>query len=119
MIDIFPYLDKALLSLPRSRDVERVWKILEARRLNPDKSPPLKVLVMGGSVAEGVGCNQELPSKGDEPEEITGRDCNWSMRLEQFVNTALGYEGVEIVNIAQGGTATDQALTLIKVNIQW
>jgi hypothetical protein len=117
MIDIFPRLhDAVLTSSGRHRDVQRIWDILEARRLHPDQSPPLKVLVMGGSVTEGVGCEQPLSrDKDGKEQQVRGRDCNWSVRLEEFLNKALGYDGIKIVNIAQGGTGTSQAMALVRV----
>jgi hypothetical protein len=66
---------------------------------------------MGGSVVEGVGCIQH--QEGIET-DLVGRDCSWPARLQAFVNTLLGYDAVQIVNIAQGGTGTSQALAIIK-----
>lgn len=124
MIDIFPRLDDAVLTeSSRQGDVQRIWEILEKRRLSPDESPPLRVLVLGGSVTEGVGCDQIIPSPlpdSDKKQErqsekhVRGRACNWSVRLEQLVNSILGYNGVQIINVAQGGTATSQAIALVK-----
>lgn len=107
LLDLSPVqLERALVSSPETEQVDRIWKILEDRRTNPATAPPLRILVMGGSVTEGVGCVQSGA--------VRGRACNWSVRLQSFVNHLLGYDAVRIINIAQGGTGTMQALSIVK-----
>jgi hypothetical protein len=112
LFDLSPtQLEQGLLTQPQAAQVERIWSILEQRRLHPDTAPPLRVLVMGGSVVEGVGCIQH--QEGIE-QDLLGRDCAWPARLQAFVNHILGYNAIQVVNIAKGGTGTDQALSIIK-----
>ncbi|KAG7370599.1 hypothetical protein IV203_019169 [Nitzschia inconspicua] len=112
LLDLSPtHLEQGLLTQPKSEQVERVWNVLEQRRLHPETSPPLRILAMGGSVVEGVGCVQH--QEGIE-KDLVGRDCSWTARLEAFVNEMFGYDAVQIVNIAQGGTGTNQALSIVK-----
>ena len=113
LLDVGPtQLEQGLMTLPRHEHIERIWDILEKRRTNPESSPPLRVLVMGGSVVEGVGCKQ---TKSDNTTiEGFGRDCSWPGRVESFVNNFLGYDAIKVINIAQGGTGTAQALSIIK-----
>jgi lysophospholipase L1-like esterase len=114
LFDLTPHeLEQGLLTYPKAADVERIWNVLEARRQQPNKAPPLRVLVMGGSVVEGVGCEQPTDGK-DKDAVATGRDCSWPGRLEKFVNAFLGFDAIRVVNIAQGGTGTDQATSQIK-----
>lgn len=106
LLDLAPsILQKGLKVRPKHEEITRILDIVEHRRLNPDTAAPLKILVMGGSVTEGVGCNQN---------GIKGRSCNWSVRLESFLNNILGFNGVQVTNIASGGTHTGQALQIIK-----
>jgi GDSL-like Lipase/Acylhydrolase len=116
-LDLGPsLLESAIVSWPDHQQIDRVWTILDARRKwaedpttsssSSSSSPPLRILVMGGSVTEGVGCVQS--------DSVQGRACNWSVRLESFLNRMLGYDAVRIINIAQGGTGTDQALAIVK-----
>jgi lysophospholipase L1-like esterase len=95
-----------ICNAPRPEHVERILNIVEDRRQHPETAPPLKIVVVGGSVTEGVGCDQDG--------RIKGRACNWSVRLESFVNNILGFHAVKVFNIANGGTNTEQALSLIK-----
>jgi hypothetical protein len=104
-------LEQGLLTHPQAAQVERIWNILEERRLQPDKTPPLRVLVMGGSVVEGVGCVQH--QEGIEW-DLVGQNCAWPARLQAFVNQILGYDAIQVINIAKGGTGTSQALSIIK-----
>jgi hypothetical protein len=112
LLDVGPaQLEQGLLTVPRQEHIERVWNILENRRTD-NSAPPLRVLVMGGSVAEGVGCEQ-MKADGTT-RESKGRGCSWPGRVESFVNNLLGYDAVQVTNIAQGGTSTSQALSIIK-----
>lgn len=104
-------LEEGLMTHPKAAQIERIWTKLEERRLHPTTAPPLRVLVMGGSVVEGVGCIQH--QEGIE-RDLVGRDCAWPARLEAFVNSMLGYDAIQVVNIAQGGTGTSQALSIVK-----
>jgi hypothetical protein len=110
LLDLDPSrLEHAIITYPRMQDVERIWTILEARRKRQHPvhdAPPLRIMVVGGSVTEGVDCQQM--------DTIVGRACSWPARLESFINRFLGYDAVQITNIAQGGTNTDQALNIIK-----
>jgi hypothetical protein len=107
LLDLSPtHLQRSLLVRPRPEHVERILTIVEDRRQHPETAPPLKIVVVGGSVTEGAGC--------DQGGQIIGRACNWSVRLESFVNNILGFHAIKVYNIASGGTNTGQALSLIK-----
>ena len=106
LLDLRPsLLQTGLVSRMKHSEVERIVNILRTRKNNP-KAPPLQILVMGGSVTEGVGCEQS--------KEILGRQCTWSVRLESMLNALLGFNGVQVTNVANGGTHTEQALQLVK-----
>ena len=120
LLDLVPArLRSALKSRPKPQDVERILEIVEKRRADPDQNRPLMVLVMGGSVAEGRGCQEDLDdvnnkSDSDNTNTIKGRDCAWPFRLNSFINNLLGFDGIKIVNMASGGTNSNQGTGLVK-----
>ena len=112
-------LKKSIKSHPSRNAIRQVLDIVQRRhdyfvKLRPhshqapselvDMPPPLKILVMGGSVSLGVLCNKN-------PQEIkAGRffriPCAWPWRLNHLINDLLGFEAVHIENISQGGLNT-------------
>ena len=154
-------LEEALLTRPTNEDFERIYGILERRRLwfssrnhkgNKDDDaqspqsppPPLKVLVMGGSATVGRDCEQPVTmtrrrkkqpgnstATSDDNDDNNHSDwkdyvhvierfeCNWSVRLESFVNSMLGYDAIRVVNIAQGGTDTNHGSLLVKYQLSF
>jgi len=61
-----------------------------------------------------VGCNQQPANYRSKSTSIEGWKCNWSVRLEHFISAILGFDGVRVTNIANGGTNTAQAVNLIR-----
>ena len=107
-------LRSALKSRPHPSDLGRLLQIVERRKANPDQYPPLIVLVMGGSIAEGRGC-QDVADQDEGGTVISnGRDCAWSTRLQALINNLLGFDGIKIVNMASGGTNSGQGTGLVK-----
>ena len=107
---------------------------------------PLKILVMGGSATEGSGCeqpvtvarrrknkfgnptasldnNNDTDSNHSDWEDyihvIERSDCNWSIRLESFMNLMLGYDATRVINIAQGGTNSEAGSLLVKYQLSF
>lgn len=74
---------------------------IHQRITNPTKHPPLQILVVGGSVTRGHGCN-ESPVIDMHPS-----DCAWPSRLETIVNALAGMELVKVYNVAVGATNID------------
>jgi hypothetical protein len=106
--------------------------------------PPLKVVVMGGSATVGADCEQPVTmtrrrkkqpgnstATSDDNDDSNHSDwedyvhvikrfeCNWSVRLESFVNSMLGYDAIRVVNIGQGGTNTDHGSLLVKYQLSF
>ena len=108
---ITPYIRRGLKVSPWMNDVEKILDIVMKRKENPAQNPPLKVLVLGGSVTEGRGCNVK-----DENGKslIFGRNCVWARRLEHLFNGLLGFNAIEVINMASGGTGSSQGSTIIK-----
>eukprot|EP00586_Coscinodiscus_wailesii_P018257 CAMPEP_0172493530 /NCGR_PEP_ID=MMETSP1066-20121228/24978_1 /TAXON_ID=671091 /ORGANISM="Coscinodiscus wailesii, Strain CCMP2513" /LENGTH=731 /DNA_ID=CAMNT_0013263741 /DNA_START=75 /DNA_END=2270 /DNA_ORIENTATION=- len=109
-------LSRSVKTLPRHSDVGHAVEKLIARydylqnkdkRKKKDVVPPLRILVMGGSVTLGVRCawNPITSQMGRY-----GRlGCAWPLRLEKFINLLLGFDGVEIENVSIGGTNSEMA----------
>eukprot|EP00588_Corethron_pennatum_P026147 CAMPEP_0194322112 /NCGR_PEP_ID=MMETSP0171-20130528/18296_1 /TAXON_ID=218684 /ORGANISM="Corethron pennatum, Strain L29A3" /LENGTH=780 /DNA_ID=CAMNT_0039080285 /DNA_START=160 /DNA_END=2502 /DNA_ORIENTATION=- len=76
---------------------------------------PLRILVMGGSVALGVVCNINPLGL---PAGAQGRKgCNWAFRLEKFVNALAGFTLVRVYNMAVGGTDTDVGTDILEFGL--
>jgi len=108
--DLVPaYLQEGVKSRPRLGEVERILNILQHRRADPENHRPLTILVLGGSVTEGRGCKEDaLFANG------SNRLCAWPFRLQPFLNTVLGYDAVQVINAASGGTGSGQGSRLVK-----
>lgn len=65
---------------------------------------PLHIMVMGGSVTEGVNC-------ADNPLRLNlnGKMCNWASKLERLFNEVLfeGLDVVKITNMGVGGSSSE------------
>ena len=75
--------------------------------------PPVKVVVMGGSVAMGAFCIQKFGkeeiSSVDRPwsdQVLDFASCSWSTRLLDFVNQLAGGELIDVQLVATGGTSS-------------
>ena len=75
------------------------------------KKRSLRVLVLGGSVTVGIGC--QWPDNLGMPKSrhwsVPGEKCAWSYHLERILNRVI-FEGEEIVkidNIANGGISSE------------
>jgi len=65
--------------------------------------PPLRILVMGGSVTKGHFCYDNPITK----HVIDSTACNWSKRLGLIINQLLGFKAVQIFNYSAGGTSSN------------
>lgn len=108
--DLIPtYLQDGVKSRPRLQDVRRILNILQKRQSDPNNHRPLTILVLGGSVTEGRGCKEDAFFAGGN-----NRQCAWPFRLQPFLNNLLGYDAVQVINAASGGTGSGQGSRLIK-----
>ena len=101
-------LRRGIVSNMPSTDVFKILEIVERKYLDPN-SPPLKILVIGGSVAWGQGCFAPRPIKMFR--------CRWSNRLENLINNALGFEAIRVYNAALGGTNTEIANVMLEFQL--
>mmetsp|Transcript_6328 Transcript_6328/g.13084 ORF Transcript_6328/g.13084 Transcript_6328/m.13084 type:complete len:585 (-) Transcript_6328:223-1977(-) len=98
---------RAVLNMPAvsHRVVQRVMDIIEKRVEDPEKNPPLRVAVFGGSVTIGESCH----GKGK-----SNKDCAWPRRFEHLVNHFFGRDIIQVYNLGIGGTGTSQAISFVK-----
>jgi hypothetical protein len=157
-------LDHGIRTIPHhTKSLERIYDKLQQRleyivleqqqqqQQQPQSSaerrntppPPLKILVFGGSVVEGIGCDdwagKELKVRKNDTSRMavakTLRTCAWPFRLESFLNqivhqllvvgssAKIDYNEeepsllpplVEVHNLAVGGTNSDAALPVLQ-----
>ena len=98
IMEMMPYLTpqvfmKSVKHMPQTNDMKRIFVILEKRikwfinsggnsgNRGKDIPPPLKILVMGGSVTKGHFC--EVNPINEETYDASS--CNWVVRLEMYV----------------------------------
>lgn len=104
-------LQKGVRARPYGYAMESVAEKLQHRIMNPDDAAPLQIVVVGGSVTHGQGCNQPrlAGSKRCDP-----TSCAWPSRLERLVNTLAGMELVQVYNLAVSATTLKFATPLVK-----
>lgn len=116
---ITPRLHRSVKSMPHDwRSLERAMTVAweryqylhllskEERAKVATPPRPLKILVMGGSLLVGTNCRKLLSELGLSF-RLPKRDCTWSNRLEQFLNSyAKNSDIVQVTKVAMGGTNT-------------
>ena len=73
------------------------------------ESPPLHILVMGGSVAAGHNCGENPVGLPAPRWQMQHTSCAWPMRLENLFNQALfqGLKVVKVTNLSTGGASSE------------
>jgi hypothetical protein len=69
--------------------------------------PPVRIVVMGGSVTKGVNCYASI--KG-----VNRFQCAWPNRLENMINQLFGGELVEVTAVGMGGTNSATGATILE-----
>lgn len=118
-------LEKALGSSPPRSIIQGMYQILDRRwrgqRGNGSHgdaaaaAPPLKIVVMGGSITAGNDFFRN--DRGFTFKEHNSRAHAWPARLEHWINTLLGFEAVKVFNMAVPATTTDIATMILKYNL--
>lgn len=126
---VAPRLPLSTNSMPRDYDkvkaiMTKAWKRyqwLEKRRKKKasgrisrtePEPPPVKIVVLGGSVTYGNNC---YTMKGGNLFR-----CSWPKRLETFLNRYFGWTVADIVsvhNLASGGTNTQTAQAMVEYDL--
>jgi hypothetical protein len=110
-------LQKSLKSQPHHALFRPLATKLLQRIRHPESSPPLKILVFGGSIVEGSGCERS-PTPGGKLNFESLQECAWPYRLQFFLNRLFGSKGnnllVQIHNLAVGGTHSEAAIPVLE-----
>ena len=72
---------------------------------------PIRIAVVGGSVTVGRGCPKPPPGFPAGPNNPR---CAWAPRLQDFINQLVGFELLQVHNLAVGGTGLTMATPLVK-----
>jgi hypothetical protein len=73
----------------------------------------VRILVLGGSVADGDKCNPIGVSK----QEQRRRKCAWPFRLEFMINRFFQHDTVEVITATLGGTNTESSIMLMEYDL--
>jgi hypothetical protein len=104
-------LQQGVRARPSVHSMERLVQKLQNRIMNPDASTPLQIVVVGGSVTRGQGCNQpRFPGS----QRCDPMKCAWPSRLEHLINTLAGTKLVQVYNLAVSATTLRFATPLVK-----
>jgi hypothetical protein len=120
---VSPRLSNAIHTTPRDYSiVRRILRKVEARyryltqnvlKEGDEPPPPIRIVVMGGSVTLGVRCKTGIPGHGDKD----FRYCAWPHRLEVLLNQLFGVPMVEVTNEAVGMTNSNIGNILLKYDL--
>lgn len=115
---VTPRLQQSVKTVPHDwRSVENALSVLweryqylklskaERNKMSSPPPRPLKILVMGGSLLVGTNCRKLLTDLGLSF-RLPKRDCTWSNRLHQFLNSYADENLVQVTKVAMGGTNT-------------
>jgi hypothetical protein len=131
------WMERGLRSTPSMATMEniltKVGELLLVHKSNnnnngtlSDEYPPLQVVIVGGSVPEGAGCNMLpreiwpfLPDQkmGRFDNELKGQRCAFPARLQLLADAFLGPGIVQIHNLAMGGTNTLLSLPVLEYRL--
>jgi hypothetical protein len=100
-------LANTLHSAPPGEDFQRILDIIQRKLQNPETAPPLRIVVVGGTFAEGEGCDIASVSVPEGSTMANPSFCAWPYRLQAFLNTLMGgIKWVEVTNMSEEGTDT-------------
>jgi len=64
------------------------------------------IVVLGGSMTAGAGCEQSLP----DGTTLSGFECAWPARLRKILKNAFPSSEINLINLAHGGTTSSVLL---------
>ena len=108
-------LQQGIRSRPSPHSLQHIIERVYNRIQDPSIHPPLQILVVGGSVTRGHGCNESPLLDGVPP--FHPAKCAWPSRLESLMNTLAGMRLVEVYNVAVGATNLEFAMPLIQYRL--
>jgi hypothetical protein len=101
--------ERALVDSLMKKAFERYQYLKQGdqQRAPSSPPPPVRILVMGGSVTKGVNCIASV--KG-----VNRFQCAWPNRLEQMINQLFGGDLVEVKVVGMGGTNSATGATILE-----
>eukprot|EP00980_Cylindrotheca_fusiformis_P027248 scaffold19531_cov106-Cylindrotheca_fusiformis.AAC.3 len=120
-------LKKAMLPHTDPNILKSLLRKLQTRLHDPSKYPKIKVLVFGGSIVEGSGCdipppayvfrkNLDTSSSNSRTRKLAYnslQECAWPHRL-QLLADAVFPNSIDIFNLAVGGTHSRAAVPVLE-----
>ena len=125
----FSRLQHTSISRPidQARSIGRIHSILEEKMKFPKTSPPLRIVVFGGSVTTGQSCMDNIfdllvrsDGKGNERRNTPvaqTKECAWSGRLQEMMDEIFGLGVVDIQNLAVGGATSDVSIAFMEFGL--
>jgi hypothetical protein len=114
-------LQEGFRAPPQPHDMKHILQKVHRKILNASE-PALQIVVFGGSVVQGRGCDSldapelQLYLKDKEiPKGIAMNACGWPYRLQLVLDKFVGKGVVNVHNLAVGGTST----SIAKPNIDY
>jgi hypothetical protein len=117
-----PYhLKQSTLPQTNPEILNRIKTKVQRRLTSPQHHSKLKVLVFGGSIVEGSGCDFPPPaymqsnarSKYKKEKYERMQDCAWPHRLQRLADIVLP-DTIAIFNLAVGGTHSQSAIPVLE-----
>lgn len=107
-------LRRSLMNRMPMRTARKIMDIVDKRLIDPENYPPLRVMVFGGSVVEGVDAN--IYHQGNVSFGFLGVciDARFSSQLQTIMDEVISPGVVEVINMATGGLTSDVALPLLE-----
>jgi hypothetical protein len=73
-------------------------------------TPPVRIVVMGGSITKGVNCDASI-------EGVDRILCAWPNRLQNMINQLFGGKVVEVKAVGMGGTNSATGATILEYDL--
>lgn len=108
-------LRRALMNRMPMKTATKIMDIIEKRLVDPVNNPPLRVMIFGGSVVEGVEANfYHQGNASIAGFKHTYVNARFSSQLQTILDTVIFPGVVEITNMASGGLTSNVALPLLE-----
>jgi len=100
-----------------SLTIQTILQVIEKRKDGSDE--PLRIMVMGGSVASGINCSRNPIGLGERGYMVADTECAWPARLEHMFNHVFfdGESVVEITNLATGGSSSEVGTVIMDYHL--
>jgi hypothetical protein len=108
--------------LDQLKSIGRIHSILDQKLKKPDISPPLRIVVFGGSVTAGHQCiankfGFQVTKKAQLVASYIDDLCSWPGRLQDIFDAILGHGVIQILNMAVGGAPTDMSTVAMEFGL--